>query len=706
MPPGSALRFSVFELDFDSGELRKHGRVVKLARQPFLTLALLARSPGQLVTREVIRNELWGDHRIVDFENGLNFCIRRIRLALGDDARKPRFIETLPRRGYRFIFKIPSHQGLPSSPRAPPTSAETAGSALGATAAPLRPTIAVTDFMNLSGDPELDWLGTGLADTLTASARRRALVRLVSPQRVGAALRSSRDESHPHQGIDRQALGRELGADWVVGGSYQSIAQRIRITAFFSNIARGEDVPAGELDGGWEELFELQDQLAADFMAALGLKAAPASAAHGLVVEGRHLQAFEHYSRGRRALRLMDKQSLGEALKHYERAIALAPGYPMAHAGAGATCAMRFIHRSDPNDLLRARTELEEAQRLDAELAEPYPWLCYLYMREGRLEEALRAGQRAVALLPELVQAHYFLGLAYFATCELQGDNYTHAVSHLLQASRVEPEWQASWYVLSLIALLHGDYANAEQFADHLRLPGAGSGGAIRFIGAEALQATLNLRRGSAERALEWLAESAMSLSKSDHVYREGMMALTACLQGDVHLRLGSAERALTDYRQAWHLVQEFPTMLAQPRHGVRALAGLAAAYAALKDVERSDEVMQRATHMLEKAIPPQMAAAGAGLAELHYALATVHARRAEIEQSLAQLERALNAGWRDANWLTSDAELDTVRREPRFQALTTHLRSLPPLELKPSGARPAAALASWHRSSRGKRVA
>ena len=127
MPPGPALRFSVFELDFDSGELRKHGRVVKLARQPFLTLALLARSPGQLVSREVIRKELWGDHRIVDFENGLNFCIRRIRLALGDDPRKPRFIETLPRRGYRFIFKMPGQEGLLSSPHAALASAKTQG---------------------------------------------------------------------------------------------------------------------------------------------------------------------------------------------------------------------------------------------------------------------------------------------------------------------------------------------------------------------------------------------------------------------------------------------------------------------------------------------------------------------------------------------------------------------------------------------------
>lgn len=511
----------------------------------------------------------------------------------------------------------------------------------------------------------------------------------------GAALRRLRDACGAHQDIDRQALGRELAVDWVVGGSYQCIAQRIRITALFSNIARGEDVPAGQLDGRWEELFELQDQLAADFMAAVGLNAVPASASHALVVEGRHLQAFEQYSRGRRALRLMDKRSLGEALKHYERAIVLAPSYAMAHAGVGATCAMRFIHRSDPNDLLRARTELEEAQRLDAELAEPYPWLCYLYMREGKFEEALRAGQRAVALLPELVQAHYFLGLAYFATCELQADNYGHAVSHLLQASRVEPEWQASWYVLSLIALLHGDYTNAEQFAAYLRLPEAGSGGAIRFIGAEALEARLNLRRGSPERALEWLADSVKSLSKSDHVYREGMMALTACLQGDVHLRLGSAERALREYRQAWHLVQEFPTMLAQPRHGVRALAGLAAAYAALKDADRSDEVMQRATSMLEKAIRPQMAAAGAGLAELHYALATVHARRAEAERSIAHLELALNAGWRDANWLDCDSELNAVRREPRLQELTAHLRSLPPLGLEPSGGRRAAALAS-----------
>jgi DNA-binding winged helix-turn-helix (wHTH) protein len=100
------IRFGAFELDIGTGELRRKRRTVRLSPKPLQVLALLARSPGQLVTREEIRNALWGSDTFVDFEHALNFSIREVRAALGDSAKKPRYIETLPRRGYRFIAEI------------------------------------------------------------------------------------------------------------------------------------------------------------------------------------------------------------------------------------------------------------------------------------------------------------------------------------------------------------------------------------------------------------------------------------------------------------------------------------------------------------------------------------------------------------------------------------------------------------------------
>src|SRR6476646_8469014 len=99
----SVIRFGPFELDAANGELRKAGVSLKIHPQPLQVLLLLAQHAGQTVTREEIQHSLWGDNTFVDFERGINFCVNQIRVALGDDAEKPRYVETLPRRGYRFI---------------------------------------------------------------------------------------------------------------------------------------------------------------------------------------------------------------------------------------------------------------------------------------------------------------------------------------------------------------------------------------------------------------------------------------------------------------------------------------------------------------------------------------------------------------------------------------------------------------------------
>ena len=104
--PTTVLRFGPFDLDSRSGELRKGGDVVKLPPQPFKVLTLLARRSGEVVTRNEIQEQIWHDETFVDFDQGLNFCIRQIREALGDDADAQRYIETLPRRGYRFLMPV------------------------------------------------------------------------------------------------------------------------------------------------------------------------------------------------------------------------------------------------------------------------------------------------------------------------------------------------------------------------------------------------------------------------------------------------------------------------------------------------------------------------------------------------------------------------------------------------------------------------
>ena len=110
------LRFGVFEVDLRAGELRKNGRKLKLQEQPFQVLVALLERSGEVVTREDLRRRLWPDDTFVDFDNGLNIAVRKLRTALSDEAEKPRYVETLPRRGYRFIGSV--HLAVPSGSQA------------------------------------------------------------------------------------------------------------------------------------------------------------------------------------------------------------------------------------------------------------------------------------------------------------------------------------------------------------------------------------------------------------------------------------------------------------------------------------------------------------------------------------------------------------------------------------------------------------
>src|SRR5690348_8165343 len=178
----------------------------------------------------------------------------------------------------------------------------------------------------------------------------------------------------------------------------------------------------------------------------------------------------------------------------------------MAHAGLGATYALRNINRTDPEDLRSAHYHLRRALELDAELAEPYPWMCYVYVRLGRLEEALEAGRQGVSMLPDLVQAQYFLGMTYFVSVEAGSDNYHLAARHLLKATQIAPRWQASWLGLAYVALLTGDYGRAKEFAGHL-LPHPGVTAELPFLGGEHALASVRMREGESQYARQILVD-------------------------------------------------------------------------------------------------------------------------------------------------------------------------------------------------------
>src|SRR5947208_997161 len=197
-PSRGAVRFGVFEADFRSGELRKQGARIKLQEQPFHVLQMLLEQPGEIVTREELQKRIWPADTFVDFDQGLNNAIKRLREALGDSAETPRFIETIPRRGYRFI-------GMTGS--SPP--------------GPIR-ALAVLPLENLSRDPEQEYFAEGLTEALITTLAKIGELRVVS-----------RTSAMQYKGVHKslREIASELDRDAIVEGTVLSAGRRVRITA-------------------------------------------------------------------------------------------------------------------------------------------------------------------------------------------------------------------------------------------------------------------------------------------------------------------------------------------------------------------------------------------------------------------------------------------------------------------------------------------
>jgi len=543
------------------------------------------------------------------------------------------------------------------------------------------PSLAVLEFDNLAGDAASEWLATGMAETLGADMMRLKSVQVIAPDRVRSVLR---DLKQAGQNLDPGEIGRRLSVRWVVTGSYQKVGARLRVTPRLLDIQAGAVTFSCKVDGDFEQVFALQDQVVREILTFLEVKLDTSGMQRIAAPETNRLEAYEEYSLGRRCFHQLGKTSLEDARQHFEHALRLDPNYAVAHSALGATYAMRFIHRTDPDDLTRAVSHLQRALELDRELAEPYPYLCYVCMRQGNPEQSIAAGLEGVKRQPDLVQALYFLGTAYTAIGEKDRRNCSFSARYVAEAIRVEPRWMPSWFVLGGLALQAGRYEDAEKLINSA-LALERSGKFIgRFVGAETFLATVALRRGLTQEALRLCDVSSQSLATADHMYRDAFAALTACVRGDVHLRLSQANAALADYRSAWNVLQEFPRLLGRDRVTVRALAGLAASYGATGDLTRARELLDEATYQLESRVygHSETWIWEAELSRLAYDLAIAHLMVGNPEGALRELRRAIDSSWSDARWLAHDPLLEPLRRRGDLDGLIAELAALEPLPL------------------------
>ena len=250
--------------------MRKDEHPVKLQPQPLRVLALLASRAGELVTRDEIKKELWSEDTFVDFEHGINFCINQIRTALGDDPEKPQFVQTVPRKGYRFLASVEALGAAtdgsePVAPkrrwRKPALVAAIVLVLLGSvwalwqlrapTTDSAAPSIAVLHFDNLTGDAELDWLRTGLTDMLVTDLSQSPNLTVLSIDRLFQILSDLDRLEDPVTSFETvREVAERANTDTVVLGSFMKAGDNIRINV------RIQDAPKHRMAGRWSSPIE------------------------------------------------------------------------------------------------------------------------------------------------------------------------------------------------------------------------------------------------------------------------------------------------------------------------------------------------------------------------------------------------------------------------------------------------------------------
>ena len=463
--PPAKVRFGAFELDTSAGRLSKGGIPVKLQPQPFRVLLLLTSRPGQVVTREEIRQHLWGDSTFVDFEHGINFSINQIRGVLSDDAERPRYIETLPRLGYRFIGTLDDGHGSGGKSTASasvvttppaltaklwrwprpvlyslPLALALAGLILwvagGAGSYPWRTgslgpvhSLAVLPLENLSGDPTQDYFADGMTDELITDLARLSIVRVIS-----------RTSVMQYKGTRKPVpqIARELNVDGIVEGSVMRFGERVRIRIQLIYAPRDQHIWASTYERDLKGVLELQADAARDIASEMKLQLTGPPPASSSKMRAVSPEVHELYLRGRYFWNKRDEPNLRKAAVYFQQAIALDPDYADAYAGLSDTYILLFAYAPTPpeNALLQAKAAAEKAVQLDDSLAEAHTSLAILAPYDGwNWEEARRQYERALELNPNYATAHHWYGDAYLA--EMGKTN--EAVEEIRKAQVLDP---------------------------------------------------------------------------------------------------------------------------------------------------------------------------------------------------------------------------------------------------------------------------
>jgi len=458
----TTIRFGEFELDQAAGELRRDGTRVRLQEQPLQVLQILVEHPGKIIPREELQRRIWPSDTFVDFDHGINNAIKRLREALGDTAETPRFIETLPRRGYRFLQPLAERIAEPS--------------------------IAVLPFLSLSTDPENEIFADGMCEEIISA--------LMQINKLHVAARTS-SFSFKGKHVDLRVIGEQLNVRTVLEGSVRKSGNHLRITAQLVNATDGYHLWSEKYDREMKDVFAVQEEIARAI--AQRLEVTLDSEQQPLFRAGTdNLEAFKFYTQGR-SLFFQRGPRLLPAVEYLKKAVIVDSKYALAWAAlADAYNMLGFYGLARPEACLpEARKAAQQAIALDPSLADghtslamshlfcdwdrssaeceflrslelnPRPssartWygLYYLQWVAGRFEEGLEQAKQAVQFDP---LSAYARAIKAFTYLPVDPNGCLDAAQETLQ---IEPDsFLGRWAQLAALSL-QGRFAEAAEVGE------------------------------------------------------------------------------------------------------------------------------------------------------------------------------------------------------------------------------------------------
>ena len=420
--PAGRAHFGVFEVDLRAGELRKNGLRIRLQEQPFQVLAILLERPRGLVTRDELRKRLWPADTFVDFDHGLNKAISKIREALGDSAENPRFVETVARRGYRFLAEVTVLDELPAKPavrqRRPPwpLAWKISGFAMALVLVSLtawifrsriRPpsgiqSLAVLPLESLSGDASQDYFADGMTDELITDLGQISALRVISRTSV---------MSYKGTRKPLQQIARELNVDAVVEGTVLRSGQQVRITAQLIQASADKHLWAQSYEGDLRDTLALQNKVARAVAEQIRINLNPQEQAALKNVKVVNPDAYEAYLKGRYFWNKRTADGLKKAIDYFNQAIEKDPNYAQAYTGLADSYALlgdwEYGVLAPKEAFPRAKAAATKALELDSTLGEAHTSLAFsLDLFDWDWGSAEKEFRRAIELNPGYATAH------------------------------------------------------------------------------------------------------------------------------------------------------------------------------------------------------------------------------------------------------------------------------------------------------------